>query len=295
MISIIISSANAEMLKVAILNIQATIGATPFEILSYDNSKGENGICEIYNIGAIAAKYEILCFMHEDLDILTNNWGLKVLETFNANKSIGIIGVAGSAYKSRAPSGWGTASEYPNTIFSNYLQSFKRVKKPSILYNFNPNYEIYSPVVCIDGMWFCTLKNIVIEYPFDEALFKGFHCYDIDYCLSVSRKYIVVVTFSILMEHFSEGGYNRDWFADTLKLHEKWRYSLPRSVLPLSKSEQNLLEKRAFKNIISQMVNLNYSVIEIAGFLYDFYKKNIIKTALYLKLLYYGWKFSRRA
>jgi hypothetical protein len=140
-------------------------------------------------------------------------------------------------------------------------------------------------------MWFCTLKSIALECKFDQELLQGFHCYDIDYCLSVSQRYEVIVTFNVLMEHFSEGGYSRSWLDDTLKLHAKWQHTLPRSVMPISESEGYILEKRAYKRILQQMNGLGYSFKEMAAFLYKYYKTGEMDIGLYLKLLYYGLKY----
>jgi hypothetical protein len=109
MISVIISSARPQLLKRAISNIERTIGI-PFELLVYKNSNAERGICEIYNKGAKDAKYNTLCYMHEDLDIKTENWGKLVLATFAQYKNLGVLGVAGASYKSYAPSGWGPSA-----------------------------------------------------------------------------------------------------------------------------------------------------------------------------------------
>jgi hypothetical protein len=227
MISIIISSANKSLLSDVIMNIKSTVGVE-HEIISFDNSDGLKGICEIYNLGAQRAKYNILCYMHEDIAIKTEDWGLEVIKIFK-QVDIGVLGVAGSAYKSEVPSGWSAESFKVKLISCNYVQSFKRTKRSSVHYQLNTDGSDLAQVVCVDGMWFCTPKKVALENPFDEQLLKGFHGYDIDYCLQVSLHYKAVVTFKILMEHFSEGGYNQSWLDDTLKLHKKWEHTLPRS------------------------------------------------------------------
>lgn len=278
------------MLESAKLNILATVGV-PFEIIAFDNSSGQKGICQIYNEGALAANYDILCYMHEDLDIKTLSWGKQVVDLFNGNKNIGVVGVVGSAYKSYAPSGWAAPSHNPKTIHCNYLQSFKRAKKPPFHYYMNPDQVEIAKVVCVDGMWFCTTKSIAIECKFDQSLLNGFHCYDLDYCLNVSRKYDVVVSFNILMEHFSEGGYSQGWFDDTIKLHEKWADTLPRSVIHVSNAQQRSLEKRSYKGFLEKMIALDYSFQEMVSFLNTYYQRKDLNTMQYIKLLYYSLKF----
>src|ERR1700743_3385103 len=122
MISIIISSANAEQLKQATDNITATIGV-PFEIIAIDNSKGQQGICAVYNQGIVRARYGILCFMHEDIIIKTDNWGAILKNTFDGNSDLGLLGVGGGSYKPFTPSGWGGLGA--NNAYYNFIQSYK--------------------------------------------------------------------------------------------------------------------------------------------------------------------------
>jgi hypothetical protein len=290
MISIIISSANPSMLEDISENIKSTIGV-PYELLSYSNSNGEKGICEIYNKGAQKAKYDVLCYMHEDLDLKTQNWGEVVLDKFKKDSEIGVLGVVGGLYKSYAPSGWAAVSVKSELVACNYLQSFKRSNQPSIHYESNTDNVDLAPVISIDGMWFCTLKKIALQHPFDQDLLKGFHCYDLDFCLNVQQHYKIMVTFDILMEHFSEGGYNHQWFEDTLKLHEKWDHTLPRSIHPLETKEQSLIEKRSYKWILEKLVLMNYPITYIISLLYRYKMKGGLASKQFFKLVYYTLKF----
>ncbi len=290
MISIVIASVKSDLLIDIKKNIEKTIG-TDFEILSFENSGGKKSLCEIYNIAAKEAKYNLICYMHEDIEIKTEDWGKKVIDLFSMNPNIGIAGVAGSSYKSFAPSSWGSESSEEHLIFRNYLQQFKHSNKPPIHVYSNPNNSSFEKVVTVDGMWFCTTKEVVGKTGFDEDMLKGFHCYDLDFCLNVGRFYDVVVTFDILLEHFSEGGYNRDWLYDTLKLHKKWENSLPRSVAKISEKHKDLIEKRAYKRILSKLVELKFDEEYILRFLKEYKKKSNMEIGSYLKLRYYYIKF----
>ncbi|RZK03487.1 MAG: TonB-dependent receptor, partial [Flavobacterium sp.] len=76
----------------------------------------------------------------------------------------------------------------------------------------NPKYEI--------KMGEDSKKEIVEAHNFDEETFKQFHCYDLDFSLQVQQTHRAVVTFQVLLEHFSEGNYSKTWIEETLKLHE---------------------------------------------------------------------------
>ncbi|MES2417825.1 MAG: glycosyltransferase [Bacteroidota bacterium] len=282
MISVIIASVHRDLLDNVYANIDDTIGL-PYEIISIENSDGQKGLCEIYNIGARRAKYNILCFMHEDIAIKTADWGLTVVEAFDKNKELGVLGVAGSSYKAFAPSGWGIGGER-NTEAYNYFQRFKDLSKPVIHAYLNAKDLKSQEVVTVDGMWFCTTKEIALEFGFDEVLFTGFHCYDLDYCLNVGTSYQIRVTFEILMEHFSEGGYNKDWFFDTLKLHNKWSDQLPRYSFDIPVKVKSKIERKSYQIILARLVHLGISSSYIIAFLNTYRHQSKMNLWLYLRL-----------
>lgn len=257
MISIIVSSAKPNYLKQVAKNIEDTIGV-PYELISFDNSSGQKGICEIYNLGIKKARYEILCFMHEDIEIETCGWGKIVIDQFNSDKELGLLGVAGSIYKSRTPSGWHSTGG--NIARANYIQSNKKLKKRAKHYYLNPDNEKTVQVACVDGVWFCTTKKITSEFMFDDVTFKKFHAYDLDISFAIGQKYKVAVTFEVLLNHFSEGNYDRTWMAETLKLHNKWNNVLPINIDNVSPEMAYKIEKNTFKTFIDQLLQFNYSI-----------------------------------
>ena len=178
MISIIIASVNKDQLADVKQNIAATIGAE-HEIISFDNADGKRGLCEIYNEGAKRAKYELLCYMHEDISIKTKDWGTIVSDIFNEDHKIGLIGVAGSSYKTRVPSGWFCSAGEKKVNYINILQRYKFSEEQTKHISENVKNEKYSGVVVVDGVWFCTKKEIVEAHHFDEETFNKFHCYDL--------------------------------------------------------------------------------------------------------------------
>ena len=284
MISIIICSASTEELKQVSQNIDLTIGV-PYEIIGINNSDGKRGICEVYNEGKRKAKYDTLCFMHEDIEIKTENWGVNVLNIFTENKEIGVVGVAGGGYKALAPSGW-YCVEYnsPDKSFQNVIQGFKLKSKTEVHAYHNPYLQKLSEVVCVDGMWFCARKDILNDKPFDEDMLKGFHGYDVDFCLSIFGKHKIVVTYDILMKHSSEGNFNKEWLNDLLKLHRKWNAHLPMTVTKsVSNEELYFTEKRALKNVIEQMLEWEYSFSEVQRMLFSLAKSRKMPLRLFFK------------
>ena len=290
MISIVISSANKTLLARVTLNISATIGV-PYELISIDNSNGAMGICEVYNLGAEQARYQTICYMHEDILLHTKDWGVEVMRVFSNHPDVGIVGVAGGAYKPYAPSGWAGISYESKTIFTNYLQTDKAGLHPPVAHQVNIGDGHPADVVCVDGMWFCTRRDLALSYPFDSELLKGFHGYDIDFCLTVGQHKRVVVCFSILLEHFSNGGYSKSWLSDTLKVHDKWGKILPRSILPLSERNRQLIEMRSYKWLVAKMTEMGYSIAYITAFLYPYFTKGRVTVKQFFKLIYYAMRY----
>lgn len=276
------------MLDNVSFNIEDTIGV-PFEILAFDNSRGEKGICEIYNIGASRAKYDILCFMHEDVSLKTNNWGAVVLDIFKQRPEIGLLGLAGSKYKTLAPSGFYCHDDMSRL---NIMQEFKYGEVDSRINYNNPEEAKLTTVVSVDGVWFCCPRQIAIAHPFDEELFKGFHCYDIDFSLSVGTSCKVAVTYDILLLHFSEGNYERKWVEQTLIMQYKWQHRFPISLLPLTQKAMVTYEKNAFRFFIEKMNASGFSRAEMQAVLWKSKVKQKFGWGLFFKLWFYIYKIT---
>lgn len=286
MISIIICSANATDLNLVSQNINQTVGI-PYEIISIDNSSGKMGICEVYNAGARQAKYDTLCFMHEDIEMKTLNWGSKIVSLLSENPKIGLIGVAGGGYKSVTPSGWYNYDMEKNGgSYSNVLQGYKREGLPETHDYNNPKNESFSKVACLDGCWLSTRKEVWNEFPFDENLLNRFHGYDLDISLSIGQKYDAVVTFEVLLRHFSEGNYDKSWFEEMLKIHEKWSYVLPVDADNLITADLAFNEKRAFRRFLQNSLNEGIPKLKLAKVVWKAKPSRLMGMGMVIKLCF---------
>ncbi len=256
MISVIIASANAKLLEEVKVNIGETIDFA-HEVLAFENSNGEKGICEIYNEGITKSKYDILCFMHEDLAFKTKGWGKAVINAFHQHQKLGVLGIAGSTFKSIMPIGWPNQATQA-TERSNIVQSFKYLTLETKQACLNPFNEDLSKVVVVDGVWMCVKKEVAQKYKFDSSTFKKFHCYDLDYCLAVGKEYEIAVTYDVLLHHFSDGNLNREWMEQQLLFYYKWENELPKSTTPLSKAQIRKFEKQNFKYWLRQIHQLGF-------------------------------------
>src|SRR5438477_1059436 len=100
MISIAICSVNSYYLSQIKENISNSIGVE-YELLVWDNKGINKGLCEVYNMLAAKARFEYICFLHEDILFQTEKWGSKLIDIFDERQDIGVIGLAGNKYKSK--------------------------------------------------------------------------------------------------------------------------------------------------------------------------------------------------
>lgn len=265
MISIIVSSYNPQVYKQFAISVKQTIGV-PYELIGIENP-GLMGICEAYNTGGQKAQFPYLCFAHEDLIFHTQDWGNKLITHFLNNENIGLVGVAGSAYKPFVFSGWGS-SWGAEMAKMNINQSSKKEKTP-ILINLNPYNKTSDRVVTLDGCFMCTKSTVFSSFKFDQKNFTHYHCYDIDYSMSVSEKYIVEVVFDILFTHLSTGGYDKKWLDETVKMHKKWNHKLPYYVDKPSKKEISNQEIGAYYWLLNKVLELKYGYIYLIETIYS--------------------------
>src|SRR5690554_3963305 len=102
-ISIVICSRNGSLENKLSENIGSTVGSQ-FELIVIDNSENDYSIFEAYNLGIKKSLFPYLLFVHEDVLFHTKNWGKILIEYFENNEKIGLIGLAGSKLKTDIPS-----------------------------------------------------------------------------------------------------------------------------------------------------------------------------------------------
>jgi len=241
MISIIISTYNHEYFKAIVKSIQKTIGNVLYEIVPIENH-AQYSICEAYNIGAERAKFPFLCFVHEDIDFRTQNWGENLVKLTQNDETIGLVGVMGTKFKSTYPkSYWNTCIFlrrlcYGHGIGIDYSKKTEYyIDIPTYSRHYDNTPQILSSpqsqtvdVVCIDGMFLFTRKEIWQKCRFDEKLLNNFHGYDIDFSLQVFfASYRVVIDKTLLLCHYSFGNFNAEFYKAQAAIQRKWKGKLP--------------------------------------------------------------------
>jgi GT2 family glycosyltransferase len=253
MISIIICSRTASISDELIQNIDQTIGIA-YELVIIDNSNNIYSIFSAYNEGVKRSKYEVLCFMHDDINFKTNDWGINVLNRFNAPK-IGAIGVAGSPYYAILPGAWWSGGYICQSIYGEKELAYQ-TKNDNAL-----------PVVVLDGLWFCVKKSLFSMIRFDDTTFNGFHFYDIDISLQIQQKgYKILSVYDILIQH-SSGKLDTTWLTNALLLQNKWKNNLPIFTEKLSYFKEVTIEFAVLEEYIKSMKKNGINSSKILSFM----------------------------
>jgi hypothetical protein len=252
MISILICGINPTYRETITRNIETTIGVD-YELLYFDNKEENKSISAVYNILKKNAQGEYICFMHEDLFINTANWGVEISRIFQQDPSVGLIGVAGTMYKSRIPSSWSCID--PQFLVCNYIQHFKDKTKKPIAVKYNTT-EKEHEVVMVDGLFMCINQDLNQKIKFDEETIKGFHGYDFNLSLqTIQLKKKIIATNRVLIDHFSDGHINNDWYYTYYAMSKKWNNILPLTSTRLSFIDKISLEYSCFYSGIKAVSN----------------------------------------
>lgn len=253
MISIVLSSYKPQQFHACVNSIEQTIGV-PYEIIKVDNP-GVMTIAEAYNQGMQRAQYEILCFVHEDILFKDQQWGLRVASILE-DKSIGVIGIAGSKVMGKAPGAWwefGTG-HYVQNLIQHARGAIVHNRTFGIDYSSNP-----SEVAVIDGVFIAFRKSTGLQF---NAAIPGFHAYDLGISMEAHLKGLkVVVADGILLEHFSSGTIDQGWFMAMDKFYDHYHTHLP--VIGVGNTKDlTQYEDEAFKyfilNVSSREIQMKY-------------------------------------
>lgn len=184
---------------------------------------GGSSLTEAYNRGLKMAMYDIVVFCHDDIEIETKQWGVKLLKQFSKNPEYAIIGVAGSKNMPVSGKWW----EDPKKMYGR-VKHTKDGKSWLSSYSNDLGQEL-EEVVNIDGVFFAIDKT-KIKKEFDESV-KGFHFYDVTFSF---ENYLngakVGVSTMIRVNHHSIGITNDEWEKNRIIFADKFSSQLPANI-----------------------------------------------------------------
>lgn len=195
-----------------------TAGIKNIEVIEYIN-KGE-GLTKPYNQGLETAKYDIVVFVHDDAELMTMNWGRKLLKHYKRNPDHGILGVAGSKLLPDSGQWWTKRSEMYGQVYHTHKGKTWLSKYSDHLGN------KITDTTMVDGVFFSVHKQR-IKKPFNPDI-KGFHFYDVDFCYQNYMEGVKIgIHFDIKINHMSIGETNDEWEENRKKFAEENKDNLP--------------------------------------------------------------------
>lgn len=270
MLSIILSSYQKQYYDRLAKNISETIGDDfHYEIIPIWNPNLMS-ITKAYNDGAEKAQYDCLLFLHEDLIFHTKDWG-EILTEHLSEKETGIIGVAGSSYVPFAPSSWTVAEKY------NFIHLLQGNKENDEFVSHFETTQIRNPVFALDGVFLAIRKEIYQQFKFNQNL-TGFHGYDLDFSLRVSKKFKNFVINNILIQHFSKGNRDKIWLSANIKVREL-------NHLKFNQIIDAETEKEVFDGFLYQFFKYYPINLKNISFSFKFYPFKRLKFAHHLFLM----------
>lgn len=182
-------------------------------------------LTEVYQEALETTEGDIIVFMHDDIEFLKPGWADTIYDIFKRNPQYGIIGVAGSRIYGEKDklAWWDCDAEFKRGFI---FHGDENKSWPTIFSDFNDNVDLME-VAVVDGVFMAVNKKR-IQCGFDTNI-KGFHFYDIDFCISnfLSHKCRIGVTNKIAIRHKSTGVINEEWVKNGQYVIEKYKNNLP--------------------------------------------------------------------
>lgn len=244
MLSIIVASNRDAHFNAFEKSVANTVGLT-FEIVRITELK--NGLADAYNQGAANARFENLCFVHDDVLFHTPGWGHHVIAHLQL-KAVGLIGVAGGRCKALFGTSW--RDGFNSDFRMNMLDGVEAGKRLQV----DPGGVAMDEVICLDGVFLCCTKTNWISGKLANDRFRGFHFYDLDFSLQMRKAGLAnFVIYDVLIEHFSQGTKDEAFLNEFLVFQKKWGDVLPQSLEKLSLRDQRRLEGYALAQTLALM------------------------------------------
>lgn len=215
-ISFIASSYRKDLAGSCIDSIKKSIDC-PAEFIVIENKDAKKSIFEVYDEGAKKAKHPVLCFLHEDVEILSNSSWLDYAGKLFKKSDTGIIGVAGSKDLTQTGVWWGEG----NRLSGAAMHVHEGMEYMSA-------YGPYGRVAVADGLIFLIKKKVYDKLGgYSETRLGGFHFYDIDLCMRAHWAGYRNYTIPLLVKHLSIGEMPEQWEVSRRKWLERYFGRLP--------------------------------------------------------------------
>lgn len=177
------------------------------------------GLSEIYNSMLSKVEFDVIVFIHDDIEFLRKGWGREILRLFNEHSDYGIIGVAGSAQFDENGAWW----QYDKK----YGQVLHRHEGKSWLTSFSPLLDEDLQEVCvIDGLFMAVHRKRITKQFDTNTTFDYYDiCFNLDNYIDGKTK--IGVTTNIRIAHNSIGQMREGWYVAREYANNKYKDVYP--------------------------------------------------------------------
>lgn len=218
-LSFIISSYRKNLAEKCIESILKSIDC-PAEFIVIKNMNAEKSIFQVYDEGAEQAKHPILCFLHEDIEVLSNKSWLAYANDLFSKSDTGVVGVAGSKDLTATGQWWSEGNRLSGAAMHTYEGN-------EYISSFGP----YGRVVVTDGLIFLIKKKVYEKLGgYKQTDLEGFHFYDVDLCMRAHWAGYRNYTIPLIVKHLSIGEMPEQWNINRVKWLERYSGKLPAHV-----------------------------------------------------------------
>jgi GT2 family glycosyltransferase len=208
---------------------------TPIQLIKITNPPS---LAAGYNMGLKIARGSKVIFCHDDIEILSPRFAARLLRHL---EKWDIVGVAGAA---RLRGGlWIAAGQ--SFIHGQVVQHDGSGRHTLDI--FDPDYTAESAVqaLVLDGLFIAARTEAARQIGFDEATFRAFHFYDLDFTLRSSLAgYRVGIARDLLLYHDSPGKFDEVWYYYCGRFEQKYLQHLYSGAADDAKVFKRLLSKQ---------------------------------------------------
>lgn len=205
--------------------VRASIGAAMagerWELIRIPDARS---LAEGYNRGLAQSRGQFIIFCHDDIEFLQTDVGARLQAHFAVHE---VLGVAGTTCLK--DSHWISAGT--PSIHGQVLQPAGRDGDGSgyVLNVFcqHGGGVPATPVQAVDGLFIAARRDVAEALRFDEAVFDGFHLYDLDFSYrAFLQGFRVGICHDLLIYHQSHGDKGEAWRRQALRFEEKFAAQL---------------------------------------------------------------------
>jgi GT2 family glycosyltransferase len=212
MISVIICSRDEAKFAAVKTMYAAAMGDAAWEMIGIHDARS---LAEGYNRAVQRSRGQIVVFSHDDVEVISPDLPQRIAAHL---ANFDLIGVAGTDYL--VDPRWQQAG--PPHIFGQVAHPWHDGK---IIVNiFGAHRPVIGNIQALDGLFMAARRSVVSRFAFDAINFDGFHCYDVDFSMQVSRAGLRVgVVNDINLVHDSVGNYDAVWRTFGERFARKWK------------------------------------------------------------------------